>query len=651
LIQSKYKPEESHQVLQDLLSQTAQEEIHSLTAQLETLRQLYRAAQTGTQKYKEENAQLKNALEAQIKEPLTASEEENRLLAKQHELLKARLLSLQKELQQIKEASRKFNEHARQEELTRFELVQKLESLEPELQDMKQAHQESLNRIREGEATRYQLEQKIEHLEANLKQEASAKLLLEEAKKQLSGMKRLHEELQGQAAREKLKIEKLANAIQEKDRRIADLQQIETSLKKTSEIKQELELALEKADNERQQLQMEKDKADEKLQENRQHIEQLERVIKFLRERSQEAQLELNQLREEYQTAQRSIKIFNEQLNEVQQENLKLTEQLREGENTKKESVQEIKNLQIQFVHVKNQTLLIKNQLEQQQAALTIIIEERDVLRFEKADLQISLDEKMQAIASFEKETALIKQTLIRGLREAKELENSYNETVKEKVTIATKFQQVQNQMERFREQSAAKDQEIIALQNRVNLHKQNFEEQEGMVRQAQQYLTKKVKELAVFENKYENQGRLLEEMQEISSQNTVKIVELQTKLDLQIQQQHRLEELLQEAAKSADEQQKKWEDKYFTAYEKWQNADGRIKEFEKEEDKYKHLQGLLSNLGAFLGTTPGNSTPSPASTAEEKPSEPSKTTVEKPYQNLFNMPAPPKKHKQSLLD
>src|SRR5262249_213587 len=130
--------------------------------------------------------------------------------------------------------------------------------------------------------------------------------------------------------------------------------------------------------------------------------------------------------------------------------------------------------------------------------------------------------------------------------------------------------------------------------------------ELEGEVRKAQQHLAKKVKELTLLEDKQEHQNHIHAELQKNIAQSNVRIAELQTALDLQIQQQKRLEEQLQESLKAAETQQNKWEQKFFALYEKWQAGDVRIKELEKLEEKHKQLQSLLSNLGSIMGEQTG---------------------------------------------
>jgi chromosome segregation ATPase len=692
-----------------------------------------------------------------IDHSLHESSEENQLLYKQIETLKHHLLKTQNELKQLSETHCKILENSHEKEKLQSDLQQKIHLIEPELGEVKKAYQQSLKRIKDEEGIKYELNWKIKNLEiesseikktyqksldniqnyeetiqklqltigdlkSELLQNESFKQALAKAEKDVEEAHLQLDEVQAQNGREKQKTEKLVRVIKEKERRIEELQQIEITLKRTSDLKAEIEKALEEECAKYQILNQEKWKAIEDLNEKQQHSEQLERVIQFLRERSQEAQLELKQLREEYQNSQVTVNQLNEQVNRSSAENLKQRELLQQEKKEKEEVYAEMKLLQTQFESLRHLIHSINLELNQAHADLNLKDQEHEILKKEKLDLEVSLTEKMKCLEVFEKEISLIKQTLIRALREAKELESIYHETVKEKVTITAKLHQFQYQIEKYREQenslknqvetsygnlaetnkileefrleyekiqaqledekrlqremldlasleTEAKSKEIVDLkifiehkkeeidqfQNHVNEQQHKMEEQENEIKKAQQHLAKKVKEMAILEDKFENQNNLLAELQKTIAQDNIRIAELQTGLDLQIHHHKRLEEQLQENSKAADLQQTKWEEKYFAIYEKWQGADGRIKELEKLEDKYKQLQGLLSNLGSFIGEPSGFIQP-PATVSKELPTAVSKpvedqNTPKKPYQNLFDMPKPPQRPRQNLLD
>lgn len=222
-----------------------------------------------------------------------------------------------------------------------------------------------------------------------------------------------------------------------------------------------------------------------------------------------------------------------------------------------------------------------------------------------------------------------------------------------------------------------AKDEELegfIQQINKLKSMRDSFEKEGERLRQetkeketelghAQQHLAKKVKETAVLEEKYEEQKHLIQDLQQSLTQNKIKVAELQTSLDLQQQQQGQLQEQLQETIKAGEFSQAKWEEKYFNVYEKWQMSETRVKELEKIEEKQKHLQGMLANLGSYFGTNSATTTPestqvvpktdfkTPAVEEESIKPVPEKPRDPKPYQSLFNMPKPPARPRQNFLE
>ena len=111
---------------------------------------------------------------------------------------------------------------------------------------------------------------------------------------------------------------------------------------------------------------------------------------------------------------------------------------------------------------------------------------------------------------------------------------------------------------------------------------------------------------------------------------------------------------------------------------DRWQATEMRKKELEKLEEKHLQMQALLTNLGSVMGTTvtaaPVVFQPTPAAafsrTRDEEihrvkitapypepataaPIEETATeaSVSKPYQNLFNLPKQPDRHRQNFFD
>jgi chromosome segregation ATPase len=135
------------------------------------------------------------------------------------------------------------------------------------------------------------------------------------------------------------------------------------------------------------------------LLESRQHVEQLERLVRVLRETNIESKLETEQLQQELQAQQQ----INDQRSRKQAE-------------------------------LENQINLLKHQHS---------------LEGEKH----VFEDKCQILQGLEDDVAALKQSLVRSLREAKELEHHYYESVREKSDIFCKNDQLQKVIDKQRQE------------------------------------------------------------------------------------------------------------------------------------------------------------------------------------------------------
>ena len=533
----------------------------------------------------------------------------------------------------------------------------------------------------------------VHDLEAFKEEVERTKLTLVDKEHSTYQLKNELVEFQEQAERDKQRIEKLAAQLFEKDKRIQDLQRLEGSLKKAGEQKQELEQALE-----------EKKLLEEQFLESRQHAEQLERVINFLRERSEGANLELVQLREEFQKSQDLLHVLKKQQDLLHSEKDALQQQAQREQREKQDALDEIRLLQEQFLELKNRYSLLQKELDETHVALGTANTLKEQLEAQQRECSRLIDDQRKHLENFERESSLIKQTLIRGLKEAQEIQKLYQDAVEDRVSTSAKLHQSHQQLDRYRDQQKQlqeqieesrgnvrtlsarleealrdnEDQEKLCQQiqelkcENEKLHtdalrlQQVGQEKDAEITQVQHHFAKKMKEASTFEDKCEEQARLISEQQQTLYQNKVKIAELQTSVDIQTQQQKLFQDQLQEAIRNSEVQMQKWEEKYFAIYDKWQASENRAKELERLEEKQKHLQGMLTNLGSYFGQPvavqpvppPVHTEPVPPkmmqevvkldSTSEENLSQESPKAV---YQNLFNMPKAPTRPRQNFLE
>lgn len=373
----------------------------------------------------------------------------------------------------------------------------------------------------------------------------------------------------------------------------------------------------------------------EALLESRKHAEQLERVIHFLRERSEEGQLELQQLRQDYQ----SLQTQKQPLPHPPENKSPYDQELARIKQTLIRALRESQELQAHYQAVVEEKIGYIAKYRQAQSML-------EKAHDQQASLQLKLD------------SALSQETLLReqlAEQQQQSVESLSNETTKQQQQAAVIRQReetifdLQRQVGLLRHEGEKVRDELELVRNTVGGCQEQMHE-------AESHLARKVKESAELEACNQAQQRQIEELQQILQASKVRIAELHASCEIYEQQQKRMQEQLQEAIKAYESQQAKWEEKYFAVYEKWQNAEGRIKDLEKMEERYKQLQGLFSNVGNFL------SVPQEAQVLQELPTE---KPLEKPVDkeipkeapkpakpsNLFDSQKPAPRHKQNFLD
>lgn len=205
-------------------------------------------------------------------------------------------------------------------------------------------------------------------------------------------------------------------------------------------------------------------------------------------------------------------------------------------------------------------------------------------------------------------------ETLEERVRQQAGLQEKY-EQVKEELSAAT--QQLEEALEGrlSAERSLAETQELVHTQKQqlddlVKASASHAEKQvlyadgEARLKVAQQHLAKKVKEVALMTEQIDGLQLHLMDNERTFSETKLHIDELQTQLEEALRHEKRLQEQLHEALKSNENQATKWEEKYFRMYDKWQESEVQIKELKKLEEKYQQMLSLLSNLGAFMGSS-----------------------------------------------
>lgn len=161
----------------------------------------------------------------------------------------------------------------------------------------------------------------------------------------------------------------------------------------------------------------------------------------------------------------------------------------------------------------------------------------------------------------------------------------------------ALQVQEVTDQLKTLREERSSFEAER-------NQFKNLLDETETRLKMAQQHLAKKVKEVTLLNERTEEQQMALSNLAQTFEQQKTQIVQLQANVDIYQRQEQRFQEQLRDALKGNDAQVSKWEEKYFSMYDKWQQSENTIRELRKFEEKHHQVQNLLANLGNFMGNS-----------------------------------------------
>lgn len=164
------------------------------------------------------------------------------------------------------------------------------------------------------------------------------------------------------------------------------------------------------------------------------------------------------------------------------------------------------------------------------------------------------------------------------------------------------------------------------------------IEEGDAKLKMAQQHLAKKMKESTVLSQQLEEKETVCVQMQQQLHLAQQQTHSLQLSLEQSEQRERRLQEQLQDTVRIGEAQAGKWEEKYFQMCDKWQESEAQLRELKKFEEKYRQMQGLILNLGAFIG--------SPSCSSEElvKQGETAPATLEADRYDLFGMERLPDK-------
>lgn len=301
------------------------------------------------------------------------------------------------------------------------------------------------------------------------------------------------------------------------------------------------------------------------------------------------------------------------------------------------ETEEELAALKTQLISLRDLYEKARDQIEQQKRIIAQLSQQQDKQERERniqvsakqTELQGTLAKEKESLHKLREEADSLQRTLADSQQHNKQLERVIQflreraeESHLEAKQLREEFQTNRELVDTLSKQSEAKDQEL---------------------KMAQHHLAKKMKETVSLSEKNEELVNQLQSIQRELAEAHNRATVAQQSLGLQQQREQQLQELLENNAQATDAQIKKWEEKYFHAYEKWQEAEAHSRLSRSLEEKLYQVQNIASNLTAILGQHPTrpHGTPNIRPQADPMPSEQPK--------NENN--APQMRYKQTLFD
>ncbi len=264
---------------------------------------------------------------------------------------------------------------------------------------------------------------------------------------------------------------------------------------------------------------------------------------------------------------------------------------------------------------------LLRDAFEKENQELKSLQNEYKFLKVQAEASQLKADELTKKLSgSFEQEATIeslreerdkLANDLTENLKKTEELDKvifSLNERIQESEGLASELHALRQKFHEA-EQLKATHEAAILDKDQINKELQELkaalEERDARIKIAQQHLAKKVKETNQLLDKVEEQKLRISDLQSNLETHKHKISEMQHTLDMQIQQEKRIEENLLDSLKTAEIQARRWEEKYFLMSDKWQQSEAYGRDLKGLEEKFNQVQAVLASLGNIMSSVP----------------------------------------------
>ncbi len=287
------------------------------------------------------------------------------------------------------------------------------------------------------------------------------------------------------------------------------------------------------------------------LAESRLHTEQLERAVHILREKKEESNLEKEQLQRELQAIQDINILLVKQVEDAKSIEGTLNSKIKSEIYEKEGFIGENKSLYAQCEELKAQVSHLQKKSEHLDSGHHEVVQSKQLLDDEKHQLATALEDKNAAYETLIHDVTEIKQNLVRGLREAKELETHYLAAVQEKVEAVSQFSQLQRASDKLRleiERGKSQCKELLAS---AQIERQEYErkylEQENNQNQLRAHL---------FASEEEN-SKLKSVLKDLETKISSQFIEIESLQEVRTRiedELHKFERLAQEKEFMANE-------------------------------------------------------------------------------------------------
>lgn len=322
------------------------------------------------------------------------------------------------------------------------------------------------------------------------------------------------------------------------------------------------------------------------LESENQELKALKEEFEFLKVQAQASQLKADELSQIANDKDQGAFI------KLQEENEKLLEQVADSSRRSEqldrviaflrersqESHLELEQIKEEYQGLVTSKELLQKQCDELQASIKQLKHALEQEKTEKEQLVLELKEAKNQLETFKQDHDLLQQKA-----------NHLTQTEQELATWRSKFDILV-----LEKQNLAK--ELLDLQSEKD-------ENDARVKLAQQHLAKKVKETALLSEKLEEQKIQLNQLSNQYESAKNRISEMQLTLEMQTQQEKRIEENLLDSLKSAEMQTRRWEEKYFQMCDKWQESEAQNKELKQLEEKVHQMQTLIASFNNILSS------------------------------------------------